>query len=137
MIPAISPRSTIRPASRPSPRRARSLSEKSWPLEKVGSLPHKGSVLRALWRRTRAKLARKWDGRNVACIRLALPRQAPSPDYARTPDPLTLPSPPVGERDQNEESSVARVFSSLSPAAGEGRVRGPYDERVSFMNSPR
>jgi hypothetical protein len=29
------------------------------------------------------------------------------------------PSPPVGERDQNEESSVARVFSSLSPAAGE------------------
>src|SRR5712692_6280360 len=58
--------------------RARSLSEKSWPLEKVGSLPHKGSVLRALWRRTRAKLARKWDGRNVACIRLALPRQAPS-----------------------------------------------------------
>src|SRR6266849_8345171 len=98
---------------------ARSLSEKSWPLEKVGSLPHKGSVLRALWRRTRAKLARKWDGRNVACIRLALPRQAPSANYSRTHvplpgRPLTLPSPPMGERDENE---------SLSLGEGEGRVR--------------
>jgi hypothetical protein len=35
------------------------------------------------------------------------------------PDPLTLPSLLLGERDQNEESGVARVFSSLSRAVGE------------------
>src|SRR5712692_6908237 len=40
-------------------------------------------------------------------------------DWALTPDPLTLPSPPLGERGRKEESSVVRVLSSLSPAAGE------------------
>ena len=58
-------------------------------------------------------------------------------DYARSGGPLTLPSPPVGERDQNEESCVVGVFSSLSPAAGERvRVRGLYHERIRFMNDP-
>jgi hypothetical protein len=35
--------------------------------------------------------------------------------------PLTLPSPPVGERDRTK---MATLLSSLSPIGGEGRVRG-------------
>jgi hypothetical protein len=37
--------------------------------------------------------------------------------------PLTLPSPPLGERDQNTYS-ITNVFSSLSPVAGGGQGEG-------------
>jgi hypothetical protein len=56
----------------------RSLSEKSWRLEKVGWLPHNAPVFRRLREPTSPKSAPKWDRRSVGCTRSALFRQAPS-----------------------------------------------------------
>src|SRR6266568_1057355 len=47
------------------------------------------------------------------------PLTLPSPPMRERDQEAELPSPPMGERDQEAERGGARPFSSLSPVAGE------------------
>jgi hypothetical protein len=46
--------------------------------------------------------------------------------------PLTLPSPPLGERDTHR-GKAPTILIPLPRRGGEGRVRGPYDAEDTSM----